>query len=745
MTPEITLAVTSCGRYDLLERTLRSFARYSAGLISDTVIVEDSDRPVPKWLPEIENVGPKCWIANGSRKAQVYSCDRAMAEVKTPYVFWCEDDWEFFRRGFIEESLEILEKWPKVLQVWLRDDSSHPVVTDPRFPFPIMQPNWSGGWSGFAFNPGLRRLSEYRKIGSYGRHVGYDARKVGELHLSRLYHEMGYVAAKIPGATRHIGEGNRHITWATDMPKVLVAIPACHRYEYGQLAHGIQRQTEDRLAAQRATWLQGAPAFSSYVDCKFFFGRGATRMPEPDEVFLDCPDDYLNLPHKMQAIYRWALAHGFAFVYKCDDDTFVYLDRLLASGFEHYDYTGYIVEPDEVRAPRSYISGGAGYWLSRRALEHLAQEEIDHWAEDLWTGRVMAKHGIRPHRDPRYLPGFEKHYVDLDALPENHAYISFHACTPEMMKRLHEANPSPVFQFADHAMGEPARKRGATPQLRESYQQFPAIIRRSSNDPVPLRILVAILACHQRTVGPEAQRRTWLKDAAKFGLEYRFFLGAPPKPQGYDPRRPKLAMEALKATPRARSDEVWLEVPDTYPELPQKTRELIRWAYYLRYDFIFKCDDDTYVAIERLLKSGFEKHDYYGFRRAATWFGPGKEVEHAQGGAGYWLSRQAMEIVLAHDQTMQGAEDINVARVLREHGIEAVHDPRYQPAMTSVPMPSNQQITAHDCSAEDMFEIYQRFQFDPSAARPSGLSTELSECGMERVLTPQAVAPGRVS
>ena len=38
----------------------------------------------------------------------------------------------------------------------------------------------------------------------------------------------------------------------------------------------------------------------------------------------------------MQAIYRWALAHGFAFVYKCDDDTFVYLDRLLASGFEHY-------------------------------------------------------------------------------------------------------------------------------------------------------------------------------------------------------------------------------------------------------------------------------------------------------------------------------------------------------------------------------------------------------------------------
>src|ERR1043165_4150995 len=86
--------------------------------------------------------------------------DRAMSEVKTPYVFWCEDDWEFFRSGFLEESLEILEKWPNILQVWLRDDSSHPVVNDSRFPFPIMQPEWEGGWSGFAFNPGLRRWDD---------------------------------------------------------------------------------------------------------------------------------------------------------------------------------------------------------------------------------------------------------------------------------------------------------------------------------------------------------------------------------------------------------------------------------------------------------------------------------------------------------------------------------------------------------------------------------------------------------
>ena len=160
MTPEITLAVTSCNRHDLLERTLRSFARYCGGLVKETIIVEDSDQSAPAWLADIDNIGPKTWISNGVRKAQIYSCDRLMSEVKTPYVFWCEDDWEFFRPGFMEESLEILEKWPRILQVWLRDDSAHPVVQDSRFPFYIMRPEWEGGWSGFAFRK--RRNAEAR-------------------------------------------------------------------------------------------------------------------------------------------------------------------------------------------------------------------------------------------------------------------------------------------------------------------------------------------------------------------------------------------------------------------------------------------------------------------------------------------------------------------------------------------------------------------------------------------------------
>src|ERR1039458_10018606 len=107
MNPEITLAVTSCGRHDLLERTLRSFARYCGGLIAENVVVEDSDQAAPTWLADLENIGRMHWIGSGVRKAQIYSCDRLMAEVKTPYVFCNEDASTYFHPGFLHETLEI--------------------------------------------------------------------------------------------------------------------------------------------------------------------------------------------------------------------------------------------------------------------------------------------------------------------------------------------------------------------------------------------------------------------------------------------------------------------------------------------------------------------------------------------------------------------------------------------------------------------------------------------------------------
>ena len=59
---------------------------------------------------------------------------------------------------------------------------------------------------------------------------------------------------------------------------------------------GNRGQISERLQAVRATWWPDIPP---NVDGRFFFGRGADREPLPDEVFLDVPDNYECLPHKV--------------------------------------------------------------------------------------------------------------------------------------------------------------------------------------------------------------------------------------------------------------------------------------------------------------------------------------------------------------------------------------------------------------------------------------------------------------
>ena len=46
--------------------------------------------------------------------------DLAYSNVDTEWIFHCEDDWEFYREGFVEDSMALLEANPEALQVWLR-------------------------------------------------------------------------------------------------------------------------------------------------------------------------------------------------------------------------------------------------------------------------------------------------------------------------------------------------------------------------------------------------------------------------------------------------------------------------------------------------------------------------------------------------------------------------------------------------------------------------------------------------
>ena len=212
---EITLVVTSCGRFDLLERTLHSFDRFNSAPIREVLITEDSGDEA------VRSCVPAHWLAhtrffvNVPKLGQLASIDLAYSCVATPYIFHCEDDWEFYRPGFVEDSLAILMADPEVLQVWLRS-----YAHDLRIHSPYLRPGErrlvngvscypvisdKPDWQGFSLNPGLRRLVDYRRCAPF-------AAWGGEKALSKNYAELGLHAVMLEGdAVLHTGF-DAHVT-----------------------------------------------------------------------------------------------------------------------------------------------------------------------------------------------------------------------------------------------------------------------------------------------------------------------------------------------------------------------------------------------------------------------------------------------------------------------------------------------------------------------------------------------------
>lgn len=431
-----------------------------------TIIIEDSQTEMPEWLKlgihdYSSRLGKVQWIQNECRMGQIYSIDRAYSQVKTDYIFHCEDDWLFVERGFLRESKTLLEQYPKIIMVSLRGDTGwHKLIDWPPYPVKIAEPYWRGGWGGIAFNPGLRRLSDYKSIGSsYGKYTSYGTHGLGhELELSKMHLQMGYVIADLNRViVQHIGGSrSRAIEPLPPMPKILIAVPACHKFDYGQWEseqsptfnignayngkpYGTDIHisgTNPRIDVVRETWARDIEAFKSHVDLRFFYGSPHPRPALPDEVYIPCEDDYAHLPHKTVAICRWAVDNNYDYVFKCDDDTAVYVDRLIQELMTNrFDYAGF--------THSNVCSGGPGYWLSKRAMKHMATKggNPDHWAEDVWTGKIMGNSDIYPVMLPGHRPGFSQHWFfgdKFDASKLTGEIVAVHAVQPEVMREWYQ-------------------------------------------------------------------------------------------------------------------------------------------------------------------------------------------------------------------------------------------------------------------------------------------------------------------
>lgn len=212
--------------------------------------------------------------------------------------------------------------------------------------------------------------------------------------------------------------------------KILIAVVSCHSYKYatGDSAGHKTGKNETRATAARETWYKG---FDKHRAVKFFYGQGAEREPLPDEVFLDAPDSYYELPAKVKAMFKWALDEGYDYVVKIDDDVYFRPSNFLKF-FQPVDYCGYELESDTLK-----WASGAAYVVSKQAMKLIVDTPWDPtWnsAEDQMVGRILASSGIPLVHDHRYLcchcPDCIKKY-GLENL------ITIHTTKPEMMYDLH--------------------------------------------------------------------------------------------------------------------------------------------------------------------------------------------------------------------------------------------------------------------------------------------------------------------
>lgn len=214
MNKDVTLVITSCNRIDLLEKTISSLEEYNTHNFKESIIIDDSGDENCKILLEKLYGDRYKLLFNFPPLGQIASIDKVYSYVKTPFIFHCEDDWRFLKKGFVESSLDILESDKSILQVHIRshnDLNGHPIMEDSLrlvkgHKIADLSFDYMGTWNGFSFNPGLKRIEDYDLLVNGYCSVGHEA------CVSRKYKELGFKACVFLDKyyVEHIGWG-RHI------------------------------------------------------------------------------------------------------------------------------------------------------------------------------------------------------------------------------------------------------------------------------------------------------------------------------------------------------------------------------------------------------------------------------------------------------------------------------------------------------------------------------------------------------
>lgn len=203
-----------------------------------------------------------------------------------------------------------------------------------------------------------------------------------------------------------------------------------------------------------------------------------------------------------------------------------------------------------------------------------------------------------------------------------------------------------LYNYMWQKSGQPKDEfTGLYGRLQSIYN--PGAKKMASTTPTPKAMVIAVITCDAEPYRQRQamQRQTWIPLAQQAGYTVEVFDG------------------------------VTLGVPDDYLSLPLKTKALCQWALGHGYQHVLKIDDDGYLNVKNFR---LVEQDYAGIPAPANDLGCGRfgisaftkgtiKFHYASGGA-YWLSRRAMETILAAHLD-DWAEDRWVGQVMGRAGI----------------------------------------------------------------------------
>lgn len=298
--------------------------------------------------------------------------------------------------------------------------------------YPIAYTSWRSCFNGYV---GLKSpvLAQSWAVHVWNEMFSREPYKIDEIHPESIVGKL--LAQLMPNAYSGTGLTNDSAIFSSlhkqEGCKILVGICSCVK-------------AKDRREAVRETWAQNPP---KHIQCAYFVGRSDGFEPEEQAVQLNVNDSYEYLPQKVMAFFEYALENlEFDWLFKCDEDTYLDLERLSELCEADCDLVGN-TWLDERGAP----SGGAGYMLSRQLIEKLVKSKSEIppiGAEDLLIGylakSLSKKHLASPRLNYGHHPiplahndSISAHWLSIDNIRAVHLLRHGQASFSYLGKHVH--------------------------------------------------------------------------------------------------------------------------------------------------------------------------------------------------------------------------------------------------------------------------------------------------------------------